>query len=54
MTDLVLVHGTWGRGQAWHQPEAPLPIALMQLGLTVHDFLWSGRARWRTRAADHA
>jgi hypothetical protein len=42
MKDLVICHGTFGRGQPWHQPGAPLLVALEAHGFVVHDFLWSG------------
>jgi len=42
VTPLILVHGTWGRQAAWHQPGSALWRALEAHGFTVIEFKWSG------------
>jgi len=42
MKPVVLVHGTWGRADIWHRPEAPLWSALVERGFEPIEFLWSG------------
>lgn len=42
MSNLVLIHGTWGRAQPWHLPGSVFHQAALARGFTIWDFLWSG------------
>lgn len=43
---LLLIHGTWGRGDRWYRPGSPLVVSARAQGLDLlhpEPFLWSGR-----------
>lgn len=42
MKNLVVVHGTWGRADAWHGPHGLIRKLARDRDIRILDFLWSG------------